>query len=126
VGVIKTVKQSPVYKGVCLSSRYDLEHEYDAMRRAVDAMPELMARRIESIWCDSKACACYTIMFVYGLFVPQLPDIIDDAFRAVGGHNGITFCADGHSIDARDPWWPWGPDDEEYAAAVPDDDGVKF
>src|SRR5438270_24202 len=49
------------YKGVALSSQYDVKSEFDEMKRVIDSMPELMARRINSIWCDSKACACFIV-----------------------------------------------------------------
>ena len=48
------------YRGVQIESRWAVMAELDAMRRIIDAMPELMARRLETIWCDSNAGACYT------------------------------------------------------------------
>jgi hypothetical protein len=94
------------YKGVCLSSRYDVAHEFAHMRRVIDAMPELMARRIESIWCDSHACADYTVMIDSRLYLPELPEVIDEAFRACGGYNGLRMYADGYPTEDRDPYWP--------------------
>jgi hypothetical protein len=35
-----------IYRGVLLSSRYNVAHEFDHMRAVVDAIPELMARKL--------------------------------------------------------------------------------
>jgi hypothetical protein len=76
------------------------------MRRVVDAMPELMVRRLNSIWCDSVACATYTVMANDGLYAPELPRSVRDAFKELGGYNGISVYGDGKDGKEFDPWWP--------------------
>ena len=94
------------YRGVQIESRWAVMAELDTMRRIIDAMPELMARRLETIWCDSKAGACYTVTIRPGLFVPDLRWTIADAtMEARGGHNGIMIEADGDNGGHIDPDW---------------------
>lgn len=94
------------YRGVQIESRWAVRAELDTMRRIIDAMPELMARRLASIWCNSNAGACYTVTVRPGLWVPDLRWAIADAVvEAGGGHNGITVEADGSSGCFIDPDW---------------------
>ncbi|PTW47809.1 hypothetical protein [Rhodovulum kholense] len=104
------VPKAPVscfrYRGVQIESRRAVMAELDTMRRIIDAMPELMARRLETIWCDSNAGACYTVTIQPGLFVPDLRWAIADAvIEAGGGHNGIMIEADGGNGCNIDPNW---------------------
>jgi hypothetical protein len=76
------------------------------MRRIIDAMPELMACRLDAIWCDSNAGSCYAVTVRPGFWVPDLRWAIADAVReAGGGHNGITVEADGGNGYHIDPDW---------------------
>lgn len=94
------------YRGVQIESRWALLAELDTMRRMIDAMPELMARRLEAIWCDSNAGACYMVTVRSGLWVPDLRWAICDAvMEAGGGHNGIIVEADGGNGCHIDPNW---------------------
>ena len=120
------------YKGVTLSSRFDALREFAAMRKAIDLMPELMARRLESIWCDSKACAYYVVTVRKGFYVEALRDEIEDAFRGIGGFNGLDILCDDHKGVSFDPWWPEAEFFDE-SPALPhsgehliDDDDVPF
>lgn len=100
-------KQDPVtYKGVLLSSRYDLASEIAEMKRMVDALTPDIARRLETIWCDSKACETYSVTVRDGLWVPDLQWAIADAGRKVGGHNGVYFDGDAPAGVDLDPDWP--------------------
>ncbi len=95
------------YKGVRLESRWAVLCELEDMKCIVDAMPELMSRRLETIWCDSKAGATYTVTVKYRLWVPDLKWTISDAIvDAVGGHNGIYIDGDAPSGMDVDPYWP--------------------
>lgn len=106
-------KQDPVkYKGVLLSSRHDLASEIAEMKHIVDALTPDMARRLETIWCDSKACATYSVTVREGLWVPDLQWAIADAGRKVGGHNGVYFDGDAPTGVDLDPDWPM--DDETW------------
>jgi hypothetical protein len=95
-----------VYKGVVLSSRYDVQSEFTHMRGAIDLIPELLARRIESIWCDSNACAYYVVTVRPRLFVEALVDEVEAAFKELGGFNGLDIECDEGQGKSFDPWWP--------------------
>ncbi|WP_395391441.1 hypothetical protein WBP07_12540 [Novosphingobium sp. BL-8A] len=77
------------HHGIQLDSRYSLEAEIKDMERAIGAMSQLLRSRIESIWCDSKACAVYDITFRPGPWDDTFIDGIRNAFGTLGGHNGI-------------------------------------
>ncbi|TPK68058.1 hypothetical protein FJ546_05965 [Mesorhizobium sp. B2-4-19] len=90
----KAPVSSFIYKGVEISSRWSVLSEFETMKRAIDLMPELMARRLSRIWCDSNCTANYVIGVKSRLFVQDLKWEINDAFRAAGGgHNGIMIEA---------------------------------
>lgn len=79
-----------VYRGVRIESRWAVHAELEAMKRIIDAMPELMAWRLVSIWCDSHCGANYIVHVRTGLWVPDLKLAISDAAAAQkGGHNGV-------------------------------------
>lgn len=97
------------YRGVQIESRWAVLSELDAMRRIIDAMPELLARRLEAIWCDSNDGACYTVTVRSGLWVPDLRRAIaDSVMNAGGGHNGVMIEADGGNGCHIDPDWGEG------------------
>jgi hypothetical protein len=102
------------YRGVMLSSRYDVAGEFDCMKAVVDKLPELMARRIESIWCDSKACSFFAITIRSDKFLEQLPQLVENAFRTCGGFNGLSIYCNGRAAINVDPFWPG--DDLLFAA----------
>lgn len=85
-----------------------MAHEYDLMRAAVDAMPELMARRLQSIWCDSVACAYYVVQIKPHRFLESLPDEVDKAFESLGGYDGLRVQCEGRNLPIRDCYWPEG------------------
>ncbi|WP_170377588.1 hypothetical protein [Ruegeria atlantica] len=94
------------YRGVQIESRWAVLAELETMRRIIDAMPELMARRLEAIWCDSNAGSCYTFSVRSNLWVPELRWAISDAvIEANGGHNGIMIEAGGGNGCDIDPNW---------------------
>ncbi|RVT84561.1 hypothetical protein DXV76_12870 [Rhodobacteraceae bacterium CCMM004] len=99
-------------KGSLLSSTYDTVAETAAMMRIVEAFTPVMKRRLETIWCDSKACAVYSVTVRDGLWVPDLQWAIADAGRKVGGHNGVYFDGDAPAGVDLDPDWPM--DDETW------------
>ena len=103
----KEIKQKPItHRGVLLSSRHDLAEEILVMQRIVDALPADMARRIETIFCDSKACAVYSITVENGLWHPDLQWTINEVILATsGGHNGVYFDGDAPSGIDLDPDW---------------------
>jgi len=100
--------QDPIsYKGVLLSSRKNYSTEIDGMRRIVDELSPEISRRIEEIWCDSKAGRTYTVCIRDGLWVPEIELEVNSAILAAcGGHNGIYFEGDGPAGTDWDPFWP--------------------
>jgi hypothetical protein len=72
-----------------IASRDGLQHEVDLMRHVVERMPIYLARRMDSIWCDSKAGSGYSVMCTCG--ADDIAQFLDAAFfQADGGHNGVT------------------------------------
>jgi hypothetical protein len=110
-----------IYVGhVELWSRYGRRHEIETMARALELMPDEVKVLIGAIFCDSQACAAYSIAMVAGY---ELADVIATAFDAAfcrvgGGHNCIAVEAD-EIFSGRDhlAWVEphWLGDDEEAA-----------
>ena len=95
-----------VFHGIEISSRSDDPLEIDTIKRAVQLLKVSDRFAIHSIWCDSKACACYGVELCKGFEPSELVGELDQSFReAGGGHNGIFFEQAGESFFA-DPWWP--------------------
>ncbi len=94
------------YRGVHLESRWAVLRELETMKRIVDALPELTARRLNSIWCDSNCEANYVVSIRPGLWVPSLGDAIANAvMTGGGGHNGIMIDEAGdHRTDIGPDW----------------------
>ena len=102
----KAPYETILYRGVTLSSRHNVIGEFDEMRRVIDSIPELLARRIDNIWCDSKANSYFVVTISPEKFLGSLPDIIFEAFRHNGAFNGVEVnCPPKFSVIA-DPWWP--------------------
>ena len=93
------------YKEIWLSSRSDLQHEINHMQRVVDIMPDIARHTIESIFCDSKACAMYDVAINTGEYSDDVADLIEAAFRECGGYNGVNVNGDEGS-KWFDPCWP--------------------
>ncbi len=103
----RTEKQLPItYKGVELSSRYDLAGEIEAMMRFVDFLPDNMVHRLEAIFCDSKAGAVYNITVRNDLWDSDLKWFVNEAILGTsGGHNGVFFDGDIPEEPYLDPYW---------------------
>ena len=120
----KADSASTIHKGIRIESRWSVLHEFDVMRRAIDALPELMSRRLGWMWCDSSCGSCYAVGVKPGLFAPLLKWAINEAFIAAnGGHNGIIIedgeaplC--GATLADLDP--DWGEAGDEFGVDVPD------
>jgi hypothetical protein len=72
-------------------SRYDLPSEIATMEKAVSAMPVALRALVESVFCDSKACADYSL-WIQGRHA--LARRVLDAFGAAmiwtnDGYNGV-------------------------------------
>jgi hypothetical protein len=98
--------ENTLYKDVTIASRYSVKHEFNSMRRIIDAMPQLIAVRVETIWCDSLAGACYTVMLQPGAFTEVILESIFAAFvKAVGGWNGLIIYGDKGQSQDFDCYW---------------------
>lgn len=98
------------YNGVRLSNRYDEPGEITAMKDVIDALETPARASIESIWCDSKAQALYTVTVREGAWEDALEADIRAAFgHALTGYNGVYIEGAPRQI-AFDPEWPEGPD----------------
>lgn len=103
------------YRGIRLSSRFSVLRELTAMQRVVDAMEDQIRLRVESIWCDSRACAEYVVTITLGMHTPCLAEDIHEIFREVlSGFNGLHIEM-GTTSAHFDPYWP---EDEEYYAGL--------
>ena len=101
-----------IYKGVLIQSRYSVASEFEDMKAVVDAMPDDVRLHVESIWCDSKACAVYSITISLGMNRRGLGEDIRDCFRAgTTGFNGL-FLSHGKEDEFFPPEWPG--DSEEF------------
>lgn len=104
-----------VVEGVYLGSRYGKAHELELMASVVRALPVEYVGLIHSIWCDSKACACYSVC-LNGCTPEQstmLEEQLDYWFcHFSSGHNGISIdgpAGTGRYIDCH-----WPGDDELF------------
>ncbi len=86
-------------------SRYDSQREVAVMQRMLGALSPAVLRRIDSVFCDSKASACYSIKLndvPCGLIAEE----IEDAFLKVDdGHNGIWLEGPANSQFVINPNW---------------------
>jgi hypothetical protein len=99
------MQEAVVFKSVQLSSRQNVYREIEKMKGIIDSLTPDMVRRIETIWCDSKAGATYSVTVRKGLWVPELQWAIADAGR-LAGHNGVYFDGDAPAGVDLDPDWP--------------------
>ncbi len=101
-------------EGVQLTSRYNKADEYDAMTALVLGVEARLRVFIESIWCDSKACACYSIQ-LRPCTTGQANDVSRQLEAAciarLGGHNGMDISGANGGYIVLDPNWGW--EDEE-------------
>jgi hypothetical protein len=94
-----------IVRGVTITSRYQKADELDLMRALILALPPPFYILVKSIWCDSKASCCYSV--VLREWPPSRTGLPDEA-EVIGsclertlrsmrpfGHNGISIAADG-------------------------------
>ena len=97
-------------RGIHLSSRYDKPHEIEHMRRVVEAMRLGVFGHIQSIWCDSKACAFYFVTAKSSTPLnrapyDRIPEKIAKEFTSAGGYNGVQVSIGSKTFDFG-PSWP--------------------
>jgi hypothetical protein len=90
-------------------SRYDKADELEVMRAMAQGLPASVRRHVRSIFCDSKASACYTVTMapwdpVLAEVIGWMLDLL--ALACDGGHNGIWVKGDtdGQQV-IIDPHW---------------------
>lgn len=94
------------YRGVRLTSRYDIAGEYSELKGVVDAMDDDLRATVSAIACDSRASACYSIELTPDAFGPGMSYMIRDVFSATcKGHNGL-YVNQGNESWTFDPEWP--------------------
>lgn len=93
-----------VVSGVMLSSRYDKADEYKEMKRMVEAVPTALRQKIQQIWCDSKANACYSVTLdaCSKTEAVSIGNFLQSGSR---GHNGIWIDGQKGSGLVLDPYW---------------------
>lgn len=100
-----------IHLGVEITSRWSSAHELDTMRDVVEALPELVRTRVQSIWCDSNAQAFYSVKIRPDRWIEGIEHPVRDAVLAVSdGYNGIIVEGDGNEIWLNPEWA--GDDDE--------------
>jgi hypothetical protein len=115
-----------IVRGVNITSRYQKADELELMRALILALPPPFCSMVKSIWCDSKACCCYSV--VLREWLPSRS--FSNAAEIIGaclettlkstrpfGHNGIDISDAKHfdrSIYLNPNWGddalPWLPD----------------
>jgi hypothetical protein len=102
------------YRGVDIESRWSVAVEFERMKAVVDALPDLVRIRLQSIWCDSKAQADYSVAVAQGRWAEGIElDVRDAVLSATDGFNGLSVAGNGRRIDF-DPIW--AGDDYDYEA----------
>jgi len=95
-----------MYRGVTLVSRFSVKHEFETMEGVVDAMGPSIRPRISSIYCDSRACAVYTVEIKLGMNTATIANEVQAVFvQATDGFNGLT-VSHGASAELFNPEWP--------------------
>jgi hypothetical protein len=79
-----------ICNGIELDSRYNAIHEIDTMEKVAECLEREVARKVISIFCDSKACACYTVRLREKdcHVVERIEKIL---FTITGGYNNLIF-----------------------------------
>ena len=84
--------------GVKITSRYQKAVELDLMRALILALPSPFCGMVESIWCDSKACCCYSVVLrewlssrAFSSAAEIIGSCLETTLRSMRpfGHNGI-------------------------------------
>lgn len=96
---------SGLYRGVDVSSRWDIGHELTTMREIVDAMPDYVRDRVASIWCNSNAQADYRVKVAPGRWFDGIEYVVRHAVRtATSGFNGLLVEGDRHEKQFAPEW----------------------
>ena len=100
-----------IVHGVEITSRYKKAYEFELMRSMILALPVEQCRAVRSIFCDSKAGRCFSVVLRPDPWNEGLARAIGSLLQEVavtygGGHNGITVSAyDGDSLFGSQRLW---------------------
>jgi hypothetical protein len=88
-----------IVRGVKITSRYKKAHEFELMRAMILALRLEQCRAVQSIFCDSKAGSCFSVVLRPRPWNEGAARAIGRRLEEVamtygGGHNGITVSAD--------------------------------
>lgn len=95
-----------IYRNVEVSSRYNDVNEVETMKAIIDGLSFSSRLQLHSIWCDSKACSCYSIEACSGADLEPIKWELFDFLRNHSiGHNGVTIHSKQGDVHL-DPDWP--------------------
>lgn len=95
-----------MYLNIEISSRYNLLDEIEDIKEIIKGLSFTARLQLHSVWCDSKATACYSIEASAGADLDALKWELYDLFRREQmGHNGIDVHSKDESVHL-DPDWP--------------------
>ncbi|GAA0777551.1 hypothetical protein GCM10009434_28570 [Brevundimonas olei] len=94
--------------GVSISSRYDKAHELQVMVAVVSGLSQSDRSLVDSVFCDSKAQACYSVEL--NPCSRSQAETLAKNFEALilchsSGHNGMYFNGAAGSSLVLDPNW---------------------
>lgn len=107
--VADTPVSSISYCGTQLSSRYSKSREFKTMIAMVKAISPCRRDLVDDIFCDSKACATYSVRLrpCATEIAKEIAIVMQAACLILdGGHNGMFVSTDDVSLD---PCWEKGP-----------------
>ena len=88
-----------------VASRYDCPREVPTMQRWLGSLSEPVLRRVESLFCDSKACACYSIELNEAPTQLLAEELEAALMRVSDGHNGMWLNGPNGTELVVDPNW---------------------
>jgi hypothetical protein len=108
-----------IVRGVNISSRYRKADKFELMRALILALPSPFFGMVESIWCDSKASCCYSVVLrkwvsarTFSSAAEIIGSYLETTLRSMRpfGHNGIDI-SDAKQFDRSIYLNPnWGDD----------------
>jgi hypothetical protein len=122
-----------IVRGVNITSRYQKADELDLMRALILALPPPFFGMVKSIWCDSKASCCYSVVlrerFSSPAVFPSAAEIIGACLETTlksmrpFGHNGIDISVAKHFERSIYLNPNWGDDALPWLRDFPNSEG---
>ncbi len=95
-------------EGVSLLSRYNKAEELALMRDVLISVEPGLRRFVESMYCDSKGCACYDVVLheCTSDNVLRIADQFGAEFiRLSGGYNALSLRLPSGAVHGLGPYW---------------------